>query len=106
MSQEAAIVRAIFETFDAHNELHPDNILKKDRGTRLFGDGGALDSLALVSFLMDLEEALERHLGRRFTLTDERALSAARSPFRSVESLIDFVESASAERIENGGSHE
>jgi len=62
----------------------------------LYGDGGALDSMALVNLLADLEAGVEDAFGVSITLADERALSAARSPFRSVESLVEAI----SERLE------
>ncbi len=58
----------------------------------IFGKGGRLDSLGLVNLIL----AVETHLAERnlhISLTDERAMSQVRSPFRSIHALADFVES-------------
>lgn len=65
--------------------------------TVLFGRDGLLDSIGLVSFVMDLEEAIHRTSGRAITLVNERALSQNRSPFRLVSSLADYVTTLLAE---------
>lgn len=58
--------------------------------TDLYGANGHLDSMALVAFLIDIEEAfLDQNL--QITLSDERAMSQTRSPFRNVESLTDYI---------------
>ena len=57
----------------------------------IFGPGSTLDSLGLVSLLMDVEEGLA-DLGLTVTLSDERAMSQTRSPFRSVPALVDYIE--------------
>jgi len=59
----------------------------------VFGPGSALDSLGLVSLLIDIEEAL---LDRGFavTLSDSRAMSQSRSPFRNVPALVSYIEEA------------
>jgi len=57
---------------------------------RLFGRGSPLDSMGLVTLLLDLEEALRAN-GMAMTLTDDRAMSQTRSPFRSVPALVDYI---------------
>jgi acyl carrier protein len=59
--------------------------------TPLFGDNGTLDSMGLVHLLADLEEAFSQKTGNPFILADERAMSARKSPFRSVETLIAAI---------------
>jgi acyl carrier protein len=53
----------------------------------LYGKGGPLDSMALVNLIADIEDAVAEKYGATITLADERALSAKRSPFRSVADL-------------------
>ena len=56
----------------------------------IFGPASPLDSLGLVALLLDVEEGLQA-LGYDVTLSDERAVSQKRSPFRSVRSLVEYV---------------
>lgn len=56
----------------------------------LFGQGGPLDSLGLVSLLIDVEEALADR-GFQVSLSDPRAMSQANSPFRNVDALVGFI---------------
>jgi len=57
----------------------------------LFGSESTLDSLGLVALLIDIEDAFAAE-GRTITLSDERALSQRRSPFRTVASLTYYLE--------------
>jgi acyl carrier protein len=59
--------------------------------TVLYGREGGLDSLGLVSLILDVEEAVNAQTGRGLVLADEKALAQRRSPFRTVESLADYV---------------
>jgi D-alanine--poly(phosphoribitol) ligase subunit 2 len=59
--------------------------------TRLYGPNGLLDSLRLVSLVLDLEQSVNERLGTAITIADSRAMSQQRSPFRSVGSLADYV---------------
>jgi len=60
-------------------------------GIRLIGDGAVCDSVALVGFLVALEERVARDTGVAVSLMDERAMSQTRSPFRNLATLAEFV---------------
>lgn len=57
----------------------------------LYGEGGALDSMALVNLIADVEDALTEKFGVSVILADEKAMSASHSPYRSVTALVDAV---------------
>jgi acyl carrier protein len=69
----------------------PDAQLTISPDAPLFGPGSALDSLGLVSLLIDIEDAL-RDRGIEVMLSDARAMSQKRSPFRSVAALVAFIQ--------------
>jgi acyl carrier protein len=56
----------------------------------IFGPDSPLDSLGLVALILDIEDALHE-AGCHVVLSDERALSGRRSPFRTVGSLVEYV---------------
>lgn len=56
----------------------------------LFGPDSRLDSLGLVALIIDIEEALQER-GSDFILSDERAMSQTRSPFRDVPTLVRYI---------------
>jgi D-alanine--poly(phosphoribitol) ligase subunit 2 len=56
----------------------------------IFGPTSPLDSLGLLTLLLDIEEDLQA-AGAVVRLSDDRAMSQTRSPFRSVESLVDYI---------------
>jgi len=60
----------------------------------IFGPDSALDSLGLVALLLDIEDGL-RGIGCEVVLSDERAMSQKRSPFRSVPALVAYITSVS-----------
>jgi ABC-type phosphate transport system permease subunit len=45
----------------------------------------------LVSLIVAIEREVEETFGVALTLADERALSMQASPFRSIESLADYI---------------
>ena len=59
--------------------------------TVLFGKDGVLDSMGLVTLIVAVEQALEDRYERTAGLADEKAMSQARSPYRSVASLAEYA---------------
>jgi acyl carrier protein len=59
--------------------------------TKLIGPGGHLDSMGLVTLLLIVEEAVQEKYHETITISDEKALSQERSPFRDVKSLAEYV---------------
>jgi acyl carrier protein len=62
-----------------------------DGETHLIGPGAVLDSMGLVTLILEIEQRLEAEHGLTLVLADERAMSQKNSPFRSVQSLTDYV---------------
>ena len=92
MDDPENIVAAIYRAVDWINgELPPDRQLIKAPETRLLGSQSVLDSMHLVSLIVAIEREVEDTLGMALTLADERALSLKASPFRSVQSLADYI---------------
>lgn len=86
------MAEAIYKAVDAFNEQSDKNHqLKKSPATILFGKGGQLDSLALVSFIIEVEEKITDELGISIALADERALSQKNSPFLTLQTLTQYV---------------
>ena len=56
----------------------------------IFGPGSPLDSLGLVALVLDIEEGLGA-IACDLVLSDERAMSQKRSPFRNVPSLVAYI---------------
>jgi hypothetical protein len=71
--------------------LPPDRQLIKAPETRLLGSQSVLDSMHLVSLIVTIEREVEDAFGVALTLADERALSMKASPFRSIQSLADYI---------------
>lgn len=91
MSNEK-VSEAIYKAVDAFNEQSgKSHQLKKSPTTILFGKGGQLDSLALVSLIIEVEEKITDELGVSIALADERALSQKNSPFLTLQTLTDYV---------------
>jgi acyl carrier protein len=92
MNDPENIVAAIYRAVDWINgELPQHRRLAKVPGTRLLGSESVLDSMHLVSLIIAIEREVEDTFGVALTLADERALSMKESPFRSIQSLADYI---------------
>jgi acyl carrier protein len=92
MNDPENILAAIYRAVDWINgELPPDRQLIKAPETRLLGSQSVLDSMHLVSLIVAIEREVEDTFGVALTLADERALSMQASPFRSIQSLADYI---------------
>ena len=63
----------------------------------MLGGESNLDSLGLVTLLVDIEDNLTDQ-GSHVSLMDEKAMSSERSPFRDVETLVQYI----ANLVESG----
>lgn len=66
--------------------------------TVLFGPGARLDSMGLVTLVVDVEQQLQASFGWTVTLADDRAMSQRHSPFRTVGTLRDYALQLARER--------
>ena len=86
------VMIAIFNAIDEENAVaEPEQVLKKAQETVLFGEGGQLDSLGLVSLIVATERQVEETCGKTIALADEKAMSQNRSPFRTVGTLAEYI---------------
>ena len=74
-----------------NDERSADEQIPISLDTCLFGTNAALDSLALVSVIVDVEAAISDASGRDISLTDDRAMNQVVSPFSDVGSLTDYI---------------
>jgi len=89
----ASIEILIYEALDEAMESLPKKFnYEKKLSTNLFGGDGMLDSLGLVSFLICLEQKIEDHYNIEITIANEKAMSLKNSPFRSVKSLQNYLD--------------
>lgn len=86
------IEAVVFEALENLNaELPPDGQVAINAGTPLFGPDATLDSLSLVSVIVDVETALTLAYEREVSLTDDRAMTREVSPFTDVSALVDYI---------------
>ena len=84
------ILQTIFGAIDEVNKmLAEEERLEKSLNTRLVGDGGGLNSLGLINFIVEVEGRIQKDFGLELNLVE--ALEAPEEPLKSIGRLAEFV---------------
>lgn len=85
------LLAVIFDAVDEFNKPRDrEEWLRKSEDTELVGSM-TLDSLSFVDFIVALEGKIAERFDVSITIADERAMSERNSPFRNIESLVDYL---------------
>jgi acyl carrier protein len=88
---EKRIQQIVFDALTTTNQVREeDSQVEISPSARLYGRDGQLESMELVALLIDIEEALQDE-GYNISLSDERAMSQSKSPFRDIPSLVSYI---------------
>ena len=87
----AELVHRAVDQVNEELELGDRMKISSDSAAVLYGSGATIDSITLVSLVVAVEESVRRELGLSVTLANEKAMSMKRSPFLTLESLIDYL---------------
>ena len=91
-NNEAAVLDAIYKALSSLNqERGPSEQILIGPDTCLFGEGSELDSLSLVSVIVDLEMLVSDQFGKSISLTDDRAMNRNPVPFTNVAALKTYM---------------
>ena len=90
MVTKEEIIEIIFNSIDEINEQNETHLVKNEK-TKLFGRDSDLDSLGLVNLIVSVEEKINERLNVSISIVDEKAMSQKNSPFKSVETLTDYL---------------
>ena len=74
------------------NTLPEDQKFEVNETVVLFGRNSNIDSLSLVSLIVDLEAYFLDEHNREISLTDDKAMTREVSPFNTVSSLVDYLD--------------
>jgi len=58
-----------------------------------------LDSMAVLDFILGVEERIQQRFGRYVQIADETTMDASATPFKSVGSAVDFI----MKKVQNDG---
>lgn len=90
MIDKQLVVELLFKCIDKLNDVNGTR-LEKDIQTALMGLDSELDSIDFVSFIIDVEHDILMSFGKTISLTAEKAMSRKNSPFKTIDSLADYI---------------
>ena len=86
-------MRLVYAAIDEVNAQSVNgNPVEKSLDTALLGGDGGMDSLTFVNLIVALEEQIQSNLGRSVVLVDENSMSLQDQPFKTVGTLVQYVE--------------
>ena len=91
ITREAVLDCVLNSVSSLGRELGNADLSSPTEDTRLFGEKSGLDSMGLVTLIVDLEESVHTRFGKTLVIADERAMSRLNSPFRRVGTLVDHL---------------
>lgn len=85
------ILNLVIESVKEIGEEKEQKILvNPTESTRLLGD--TLNSIELVMLIAEVEQRIADRLNVQLTLADDRAMSQKTSPFRTIKTLVEYIE--------------
>jgi len=91
MKKEEIFAIVIANVKDLVDTFPEDEQFEVTTETVLFGNGSQIDSLSLVSVIVDLEMLFLDEYEKEISLTDDRAMTREISPFDNVSNLGDYI---------------
>lgn len=77
---------------EVNSDLDYEHLKSPTLETELYGGSNGLDSLSLVMLVSAIEMAISEEFESDVVLASEKAMSMRQSPYRTVGSFVDFVE--------------
>ncbi len=99
VSAKDLILLSLKNILSEYDEDEQISIQGLDGSTRLIGSKAVLDSMGLVSLLIDVEQKINESHNINITIADERAMSQEKSPFRTVNTLTEYVDMLIQEQL-------
>ena len=84
-------LQIIYDAIDEINFSLEGEKLEKNEDTSIFGRDSILDSMDLVQLISLIEEKIEDESGNYISIADENAMSLEVSPFKTVKTLNEYI---------------
>ena len=89
MSRQKILMLVITVVQEIAQDRSDQMLTHPTESTKLFSE--TLDSIELVTLIAELEERIVDEFGFHIVLADDRAMSRKTSPFRSIQTLVDYI---------------
>lgn len=94
------VLKIIIENVRNLVDTYPENQrFNVDENTILFGLKSEIDSLSLVSVIVDLETEFYDSFNIEMSLTDDRAMTREVSPYDNISVLADYIVELVTEKL-------
>ena len=90
MATKNEIVEIIFAGIEEIN-LQNGISIPKDINAKLYCNNISLDSLGLVNLIVNVEEKINSEYDTSIVIADEKAMSQKNSPFKSIDTLAEYI---------------
>lgn len=90
MITKKEIIEALYECIEESNQVNGTEIAKTP-DTVLVGSGSELDSIDFIALVVAIEGKLYDKHGINISITAEKAMSQKNSPFRTIDTLADYI---------------
>lgn len=92
MANKEQVTKIVLDSIETLNKrLSENRKLPVSNDAIFLGQTGSLSSLELVSLVVMVEEKLSQEFHIGINLADERAMSQLRSPFKTAQTLINYI---------------
>jgi acyl carrier protein len=92
MADQERVQQAVYRAVDELNKQLPKGIsVNKSPHAVLYGKTGKLESIDVVTLIMEVEDQIKAEFGASITIADDRAMSRENSPFLTVGTLTDYI---------------
>lgn len=87
-----AIIEIIFTSIKEVNENQPsDNRLKLKKDEFLVSDKSKIDSLGLITLLVNIEDKINKTYNVDLNLLEENFISDEKTPFQTIDNLAEWL---------------
>ena len=87
-----AIIKIIFTSIKEVNENQPsDNRLKLKKDEFLVSDKSKIDSLGLITLLVNIEDKINKTYNVDLNLLEENFISDEKTPFQTIDNLAEWL---------------
>ena len=91
-SKKKIILDLIYSAIDTYNMMNPEELhIKKSLDSPIMGADSVLDSLGLLTFLVDLEDKIKKELNLSDNLINEELLANNSQKYKDVGSILDLI---------------
>ena len=87
-----SIIEIIFTSIKEVNENQPsNNKLKLKKDELLVSDKSKIDSLGLITLLVNIEDKINKTYNVRLNLLEENFISDEKTPFQTIDNLAEWL---------------